>query len=72
MSQRLRSGRRGQHVGVTAAVNRGGRLCFELTTKSVITRNVPKDALGLGRAKQENKEWWAKLRREQREGKKGK
>ena len=25
------SGRRGQHVGVTAAVNRGGRLCFELT-----------------------------------------
>jgi transposase len=25
------SGKRGQHVGVTAAVNRGGRLCFELT-----------------------------------------
>ena len=39
---------------------------------SVITRDVPKDALGLGRAKQENKEGWAKLRREQREDKKGK
>jgi transposase len=25
------SGRRGQHVGVTAAVNRQGRMCFELT-----------------------------------------
>jgi len=25
------SGKRGQHVGITAAVNRGGRLCFELT-----------------------------------------
>lgn len=25
------SGKRGQHVGVTAAVNRQGRLCFELT-----------------------------------------
>jgi len=25
------SGRRGQHVGITAAVNCGGRLCFELT-----------------------------------------
>jgi len=25
------SGRRGQHVGITAAVNRGGHLCFELT-----------------------------------------
>jgi transposase len=25
------SGRRGQHVGITAAVNCGGRMCFELT-----------------------------------------
>ena len=25
------SGRRGQHVGITAAVNEQGRLCFELT-----------------------------------------
>jgi len=25
------SGKRGQHVGITAAVNRGGHLCFELT-----------------------------------------
>ena len=30
---------------------------------SVITRDVPADALGLGRAKQENKEAWAKQRR---------
>lgn len=31
---------------------------------SVITRDVPADALALGRAKQENKEQWAKRRRE--------
>ena len=31
---------------------------------SVITRDVPKDALGLGRARQEIKEGWAKARRE--------
>lgn len=31
---------------------------------SVITRDVPSDALALGRAKQENKEQWAKRRRE--------
>jgi bifunctional UDP-N-acetylglucosamine pyrophosphorylase/glucosamine-1-phosphate N-acetyltransferase len=30
---------------------------------SVITRDVPADALGLGRARQENKEHWAKERR---------
>jgi bifunctional UDP-N-acetylglucosamine pyrophosphorylase/glucosamine-1-phosphate N-acetyltransferase len=30
---------------------------------SVITRDVPPDALGLGRARQENKEAWAKQRR---------
>ena len=30
---------------------------------SVITRDVPADALGLGRARQENKEAWAKQRR---------
>lgn len=28
------SGRRGQHVGVTAAVNQQGRMCFELTKES--------------------------------------
>jgi len=28
------SGKRGQHVGITAAVNRGGRLCFELTREN--------------------------------------
>ena len=31
---------------------------------SVITRDVPADALGLGRAQQENKEGWAKRRRD--------
>lgn len=31
---------------------------------SVITRNVPADSLGLGRSRQENKEGWAKARRD--------
>lgn len=31
---------------------------------SVITRDVPKDALGVARARQDNKEGWAKARRE--------
>jgi bifunctional UDP-N-acetylglucosamine pyrophosphorylase/glucosamine-1-phosphate N-acetyltransferase len=31
---------------------------------SVITRNVPADGLGLGRSRQENKEGWAKARRD--------
>jgi bifunctional UDP-N-acetylglucosamine pyrophosphorylase/glucosamine-1-phosphate N-acetyltransferase len=34
---------------------------------SVITRDVPKDALGVARARQENKDGWAKARREQLE-----
>lgn len=34
---------------------------------SVITRDVPKDALGVARARQENKDGWAQLRREQLE-----
>ena len=38
---------------------------------SVITRDVPPDALGLGRARQENKEEWAKLRRKSLETAKG-
>jgi bifunctional UDP-N-acetylglucosamine pyrophosphorylase/glucosamine-1-phosphate N-acetyltransferase len=37
---------------------------------SVITRDVPADALGIGRAKQENKEGWAKLRRKELESSK--
>ena len=38
---------------------------------SVITRDVPPDALGLGRARQENKEEWARLRRKSLETAKG-
>jgi bifunctional UDP-N-acetylglucosamine pyrophosphorylase/glucosamine-1-phosphate N-acetyltransferase len=34
---------------------------------SVITHDVPADTLGIGRAKQENKEGWAKLRRKELE-----
>ena len=41
------------HIGDGALVAAG----------SVITRDVPADALGLGRARQENKEAWAKERR---------
>jgi bifunctional UDP-N-acetylglucosamine pyrophosphorylase / glucosamine-1-phosphate N-acetyltransferase len=37
---------------------------------SVITDNVPADALALGRARQVNKEHWAKNRRAQREARK--
>lgn len=33
---------------------------------SVITKQVPEDALGIGRGRQENKEGWAKLRREKK------
>jgi bifunctional UDP-N-acetylglucosamine pyrophosphorylase/glucosamine-1-phosphate N-acetyltransferase len=35
---------------------------------SVVTEDVPADALGLGRARQVNKEGWAKKRRERRSG----
>ncbi|MGJ5818800.1 bifunctional UDP-N-acetylglucosamine diphosphorylase/glucosamine-1-phosphate N-acetyltransferase GlmU [Paludibaculum fermentans] len=35
---------------------------------SVITKAVPEDALGIGRGRQENKEGWAKARREKKKG----
>lgn len=38
---------------------------------SVVTENVPADALALGRARQVNKEHWARNRRAQREARKG-
>ena len=41
-----------------------------LAAGSVITENVPPDALGVGRSRQVNKEGWAKRRREQQNAKK--
>jgi bifunctional UDP-N-acetylglucosamine pyrophosphorylase / glucosamine-1-phosphate N-acetyltransferase len=39
-----------------------------LAAGSVITKTVPPDALGLGRARQENKEGWARKRRKSSQG----
>jgi bifunctional UDP-N-acetylglucosamine pyrophosphorylase/glucosamine-1-phosphate N-acetyltransferase len=39
-----------------------------LAAGSVITKTVPPDALGLGRARQENKEGWARKRRKASQG----
>lgn len=51
----------GSNSALVAPVNIGdGAL---VAAGSVITRDVPADALGLGRARQENKEAWAKQRR---------